>query len=360
MLQHPMPRHARTRLLVSVRSAAEARLAVAAGVDLIDIKEPRAGSLGAVSRETLHAILRELLPETLPDGWSAAQLERLRQAAFAGPQGTPSLDGTIVPDMSAAPDATHLADASIVQDRSAAPDALLGPDASLRPDVSLASDALLATTAPLAQRKVCDDPAPARVSQPAEYQAAGRFVAEVACRPIPCSAALGELRDCDLRQVSQLPPELSFAKLGLSDCRSLTDWSGQLVRLWEAMPASVGRVAVYYADARVADAPESNDIIRVAAEHGAAAVLVDTFDKRGGPLLDHWTESQLARFIAEVHGLGMQAVVAGSLCLESIPTVLAHRPDYVAVRGAVCTRSRQGDLDPARLAAVVSLVGNML
>ena len=35
-----------TRLLVSVRSAAEARLAVEAGVDLIDVKEPSHGSLG--------------------------------------------------------------------------------------------------------------------------------------------------------------------------------------------------------------------------------------------------------------------------------------------------------------------------
>ena len=38
-----------TRLLVSVRSADEARTALAAGVDLIDVKEPARGSLGAAS-----------------------------------------------------------------------------------------------------------------------------------------------------------------------------------------------------------------------------------------------------------------------------------------------------------------------
>ena len=45
-----------TKLLVSVRDAAEARLAVEAGVDLIDVKEPSAGPLGAAAAETLAEI----------------------------------------------------------------------------------------------------------------------------------------------------------------------------------------------------------------------------------------------------------------------------------------------------------------
>jgi (5-formylfuran-3-yl)methyl phosphate synthase len=43
-------------LLVSVRSAAEARVALACGVDLIDIKEPRLGSLGACDASTIAEI----------------------------------------------------------------------------------------------------------------------------------------------------------------------------------------------------------------------------------------------------------------------------------------------------------------
>ncbi len=41
-----------TRLLVSVRSVVEAREALEAGVDLIDLKEPLRGSLGAVDAQT--------------------------------------------------------------------------------------------------------------------------------------------------------------------------------------------------------------------------------------------------------------------------------------------------------------------
>lgn len=45
-----------TKLLVSVRSAAEAQLAVDLGVHLIDVKEPTRGSLGAADAETVRAI----------------------------------------------------------------------------------------------------------------------------------------------------------------------------------------------------------------------------------------------------------------------------------------------------------------
>src|SRR4051794_5815895 len=46
-----------TRLLVSVRNKQEAALALAAGVDLIDIKEPRAGALGAADVRTIEDIV---------------------------------------------------------------------------------------------------------------------------------------------------------------------------------------------------------------------------------------------------------------------------------------------------------------
>lgn len=47
-----------TRLLVSVRNAQEAHIAIAEGVDLIDVKEPSRGALGAADAATLSAIAR--------------------------------------------------------------------------------------------------------------------------------------------------------------------------------------------------------------------------------------------------------------------------------------------------------------
>ncbi len=47
-----------TRLLVSVRDAEEAQIAVAEGVDLIDVKEPLRGALGAADARTIDSIAR--------------------------------------------------------------------------------------------------------------------------------------------------------------------------------------------------------------------------------------------------------------------------------------------------------------
>jgi uncharacterized protein (UPF0264 family) len=44
------------QLLVSVRNAAEARLALSGGADIVDAKEPDAGALGAVTLDTMRAI----------------------------------------------------------------------------------------------------------------------------------------------------------------------------------------------------------------------------------------------------------------------------------------------------------------
>src|SRR5262245_13850027 len=46
-----------TRLLVSVRSAAEAHAALAGGADLIDVKEPSRGPLGRADDSVISAVL---------------------------------------------------------------------------------------------------------------------------------------------------------------------------------------------------------------------------------------------------------------------------------------------------------------
>jgi uncharacterized protein (UPF0264 family) len=48
------------KLLVSVRSASEARVAVAGGADVIDVKEPRRGSLGRAELATWREVLSQV------------------------------------------------------------------------------------------------------------------------------------------------------------------------------------------------------------------------------------------------------------------------------------------------------------
>jgi hypothetical protein len=75
-----------TRLLVSVRSLDEACLAAEAGVDLIDLKEPRRGSLGRVELDVARLACERLAPMqpmSMALGelaeWSDANWEMIRQ-----------------------------------------------------------------------------------------------------------------------------------------------------------------------------------------------------------------------------------------------------------------------------------------
>jgi dihydroneopterin aldolase len=54
-----------TQLLASVRSLDEAALALAGGADVIDLKEPAAGALGAVTTGTARAVVRRVAGEVL-------------------------------------------------------------------------------------------------------------------------------------------------------------------------------------------------------------------------------------------------------------------------------------------------------
>lgn len=60
-----MPISGRVRLLASVVSAAEAEVAMAAGVDIIDAKNPWRGALGALDQDALDAI-RRIVPPHVP------------------------------------------------------------------------------------------------------------------------------------------------------------------------------------------------------------------------------------------------------------------------------------------------------
>jgi uncharacterized protein (UPF0264 family) len=222
----------RVRLLVSVRDAHEAQLALAGGADLIDVKEPSAGSLGAAEPATIAAVLDSV---------------------------------------------------------------------------------------------------------------AGR---------VPVSAALGELFGDASSRVDprRLDPRVRFAKVGLAGAARRADWR----EVWRAalgqLPSGVASVAVVYADWQKINAPSPGELLAATAELGCAAVLVDTFDKSAGHLLDHWPAADLIAFLDEVRRNGRLAVVGGSVTAKLVPTIAAFRPDYIAVRGAVCSGERTAALDAERVA----------
>jgi uncharacterized protein (UPF0264 family) len=230
-----------TRLLVSVRSLDEARLAAVAGVDLIDLKEPRRGPLGRVDLSVVRQVADEL-----------------------------------------------------------------GPGISL-------------------------------------------------------SMALGELADWTVEDetlVRRLPPNILFAKIGLSHCGDSPHWPDTWHRALGSLPPSCSPVAVVYADWRTAFVPRPATVLAEATRCGCRALLVDTFCKQAGDVFAHCSVQELADVFERARETGLLTVLAGSLRLEKLETVLALAPDYVAVRGAVCQSDREGDLCTTRLAEWVKRVAN--
>lgn len=172
----------------------------------------------------------------------------------------------------------------------------------------------------------------------------------------PVSAALGELRETPVDNDGAAYRGLAYVKLGLSGCAAAPDWRDRWKSRLQSVPADASRVAVVYADWLEAEAPPPEDVLAAGRLLDCRAALLDTFDKSAGTLLERWTLEEVAAFTAAARSAGMRSAVAGSLDEESIDAILPLAPDYLAIRGAVCSPSRTGNLDPEKLDRIVRRV----
>ena len=172
---------------------------------------------------------------------------------------------------------------------------------------------------------------------------------------LPLSVALGELPDvADPAQLLD-SSSIRFAKVGLA-CAP-RKWRQDWRDLLSGFPAHVRAVAVAYADYGEAGAPPFLEVLEVGAQLGCTALLIDTFRKNRGGLLEHLKQAALRQVIELAREQGMITVVAGSLDVASIRTVLPLEPDFIAVRGAVCQGRRDGELDLQKVRHLAGLVG---
>ncbi len=224
-----------TRLLVSVRSTAEAEVALAGGADLVDVKEPARGSLGRADDDTLAAVVRVV---------------------------------------------------------------------------------------------------------------AGR-------RPV--SAAFGELIDAP---VPFLQPGLTFLKWGLAGFLPRGNaWRTELNRAAIGLATGCRPVAVAYADWQRAQAPPPEDVGAYARQARVGAFLVDTWGKDGTNLLDWMSLSEIFSLCSSCQAAGVPVALAGSLGLDQVRTLWPVRPDWFAVRGAVCRGGqRTGPIDADKVRQLVELL----
>jgi uncharacterized protein (UPF0264 family) len=165
---------------------------------------------------------------------------------------------------------------------------------------------------------------------------------------VPVSAAMGELCASECFTFAPHTAQLTFAKVGLANCRDDLHWPTRWREWRKSLATGTSAVAVIYADWQTCAAPAPRDVLEQLVLPGhCAAVLVDTYDKTRGSLLTHYPLSELQALAAQVRAAACRLVLAGSLTLDIVPALLALAPDYLAVRGAVCRAARTGHLDGA-------------
>ncbi len=173
---------------------------------------------------------------------------------------------------------------------------------------------------------------------------------------VPVSVALGELADEAAASLARRCSGAQFAKLGLAGCASLPQWPKRWREVIRGLGANIVPVAVAYADWRLAGAPEPLEVLHYAVRFRCGGLLVDTYNKSYGCLLDYLDRGELLRLIAMCRSYSFAVVLAGSLSLSTIPLVLPLAADYLAVRGAACNGGRQDRIDSGRVGELVRLI----
>lgn len=177
----------------------------------------------------------------------------------------------------------------------------------------------------------------------------------------PVSAALGEWVD----GAGPLPDaDLDYVKFGLAGCREVPHWRESL-RAFRARQTRPELVFVAYADAECARAPSVEDVFDLAAQHPGSVLLLDTHCKaplaslrhRRPTLLDWLPPHAVVALCMQCRQAGVRIALAGSLGLPEIDALLPARPDWFAVRGAVCAASdRQAGVERDRVRALVERI----
>jgi hypothetical protein len=156
---------------------------------------------------------------------------------------------------------------------------------------------------------------------------------------VPVSAALGELAEWSDASCA-IPAGICYAKLGLASCATDSGWANTWRAAMSGLPSGVAPVAVVYADWRIAEAPSPSEVLRQVESTSCRIVLVDTWSKASGGLLEHWTQGEVRQFVRERRAVDQAVVLAGSLSLDQIVALADVRPNYFAVRGAACESGR--------------------
>jgi uncharacterized protein (UPF0264 family) len=179
------------------------------------------------------------------------------------------------------------------------------------------------------------------------------------------TAAMGEVREWRTNEPPTVPRAFHYCKLGLSGLRDDAQWRERWIALRAAvehrLDHAFGWVGVAYADDVAAGAPSLEAVVDASIETGCHGLLIDTYDKLSGRLLDLVDLPAIEAMATRLHASGLFLAVAGRLRIEDIARLTATSADIVAVRSAACLGSdRRGQVVEERVRECFRAIGGAM
>lgn len=167
----------------------------------------------------------------------------------------------------------------------------------------------------------------------------------------PLSLAMGELSELDDTPSYDLEllRHFHFAKAGSAGCTSHEKWRRNWLNWKHVLPPDTKCVAAVYADWQRAGSLPPRELFKLAIESGAHGVLVDTYEKSSGTLFGIMGFDELVTLFQMKSPRRVFFALAGSLRLEHLALATSLKPEYVAVRGAVCEHGRLCPVQESRV-----------
>lgn len=182
------------------------------------------------------------------------------------------------------------------------------------------------------------------------------FLSLTHSNPVPSSIAAGELvqwtDDLSTTLAAKLPSHC-FIKFGLSNAKP--GWADTLARIGKTLHRRQQMILVHYADWQAAQCPDWIQTLRTAEMLDCRYVLVDTYDKSNGGLLDHLSIELVESMIQIANAKNLAVALAGSLQANQLGSLINVGAAWLGFRGAVCeNRERTSTLCKNKLQSLCS------
>jgi len=126
-------------------------------------------------------------------------------------------------------------------------------------------------------------------------------------------------------------------KWGLAQCEKALGWTRKLGSVVSQLPSPRQAILVHYADHQAVASPSWETVLQAAQDHGIDKILIDTAIKNGSTLLDWLPLPKLIESIHQAHDQHSQIAIAGSIPLAKLDQLSELHPDWIGLRGAVCS-----------------------